>query len=115
MKKLILVAVVFTAATLIPVLAIQAKGRGDGPTIYVISQDLFYDSIITAEKVPPKGPFQQLMLTSVEGANLETEFGPGDKGHVGGRWWVDVNENGEMDEEDNYFVCPLLGPGRAAP
>ena len=41
-----------------------------------------------------------------------TEFGPGDYGHVGGRWWVDLNDNGEMDTEDHYFLCPLLGPGR---
>lgn len=113
MKKLILVAVVFTAATLIPVMAIQAKGRGDGPTIYVTGQGLFYDSIVAAAKVPPKGPFQQLIPGGPSG--LMTEFGPGDKGHVGGRWWLDANENGEMDEGDKYFVCPLLGPGRTEP
>ena len=87
-------------------------GRGDGPIIYVTSQNLFYDSIVTADPLPPKGPFQQLEM----GPNgLQTQFGPGDKGYVGGRWWVDIDEDDEMDEEDHYFSCPLLGPGRDAP
>jgi hypothetical protein len=43
---------------------------------------------------------------------LTTEFGPGDHGHVGGRWWIDVNEDDEMNVGDKFFLCPLLGPGR---
>ena len=113
MKKLILIAVLLAAAVLVPIMTTHAKGRGDGPTVYVISQGLYYDSIVAAEKVPMKGPFQQLIPGGLSG--LMTEFGPGDKGHVGGRWWLDANENGEMDEEDAYFVCPLLGPGRENP
>ena len=89
-----------------------AKGRGDGPIIYVTSQDLYYDSIVTADPLPPRGPFQKL---EVEDGRLQTEFGPGDKGYVGGRWWMDRNGNNEMDQEDRYFSCPLLGPGRDAP
>jgi len=46
---------------------------------------------------------------------LQTEFGPGDRGYVGGRWWLDLNENGEMDGKDAFFSCPLLGPGRDTP
>ena len=46
---------------------------------------------------------------------LQTEFGPGDQDYVGGRWWIDANGNGEMDAQDAYFSCPLLGPGRAEP
>ena len=46
---------------------------------------------------------------------LTTEFGPGDHGYVGGRWWLDVNGNNQMDSEDLYFSCPLLGPGRESP
>ena len=84
-------------------------GRGDGPIIYVTSQDLYYDSIVTADPLPPRGPFQPLFL---DPGGLWTEFGPGDVGYVGGRWWVDLNGNGEMDEEDHFFSCPLLGPGR---
>lgn len=87
-------------------------GRGDGPVIFVTSQGLYYDSIVTADPLPQHGRFQKLEITP---AGLQTEFGPGDQGHVGGRWWVDVNGDGEMDDGDHYFSCPLLGPGRSAP
>ncbi len=87
-------------------------GRGNGPVIYVTSQGLFYDSIVTAMPVPGKGPFQILEFAGPTG--LQTEFGPGDPGYVGGRWWVDDGD-GEMDADDLYFVCPLLGPGRETP
>jgi hypothetical protein len=84
-------------------------GRGDGPIIYVTGQDLYYDSIVTADPLPPFGPFQKLEM----GPNgLQTEFGHGDGGYVGGRWWLDVNGNNEQDPEDHFFSCPLLGPGR---
>ncbi len=87
----------------------RGKGRGTGPIIFVTSQGLYYDSIIVADPLPQKGNFQQL----VPGTNgLETEYGPGDVGHLGGRWWIDVDGNGTMDSDDKYFLCPLLGPGR---
>ena len=82
-------------------------GRGDGPVIYVSGQGLYYDSIITAVDVPPNGPFQDLVVVANE---LETEFGPGDQGYVGGRWRM-VASDGTV----SYFICPLLGPGRANP
>ena len=87
-------------------------GRPESPVvIYVTGQDLYYDSIVGPE-LPQRGPFQQLEA----GPNgLQTEFGPGDHGYVGGRWWLDLNENGEMDGADVYFSCPLLGPGREIP
>ena len=87
-------------------------GRGTGPVIYVTSQGLYYDSVVLGELPAMKGRYQQLVPTMY---GLETEWGPGDHGHVGGRWWLDANENGEMDYEDMYFMCPLLGPGRDAP
>jgi len=90
-------------------------GRGNGPIVYVTGQDLFYDSIVTAEKLPPEGPFQELEMGGPSPSGLQTEYGPGDQGYVGGRWWVDANGSGEMDEGDDYFSCPLLGPGRANP
>jgi len=96
-------------------------GRGDGPVIFVTSQYLYYDSIVTADPLPPKGPFQQLFPPGQNPQdrtleNLSTEFGPGDPGHKGGRWWVDVDGNGEMDAGvDHFFLCPLLGPGRTNP
>jgi hypothetical protein len=87
----------------------MAKGRGDGPVIYVTSQGLYYDSIITADPLPPIGPFQLLEQGGLSG--LQTEFGPGDAGYVGGRWKEDFDGDGEF----HYFSCPLLGPGREAP
>lgn len=86
----------------------NAKGRGTGPTVYVTSQDLFYDSIVLTD-LPQRGSFQKLI--PIAPGVLMTEFGPGDVGYLGGRWWMDVNGNGEMDDDDNYFMCPLLGPG----
>jgi hypothetical protein len=92
---------------------IASGGRGDGPVIYVTSQQLYYDSIVTADPLPWKGPFQELKGTP---PNLYTEFGPGDQEYVGGRWWMDISEPyGVMDSGDHYFSCPLLGPGRAEP
>ncbi len=88
----------------------RSTGRGTGPVVYVQSQGLFYDSIVLAD-LPFKGNFQLLVMEGPSG--LATEFGPGDVGYIGGRWWVDANPNGVMDEEDVYFLCPLLGPGRS--
>ena len=87
----------------------RTKGRGTGPTIFVTSQGLYYDSIVVVDTLPFKGRFQEL----VPGENgLSTEFGPGEVGHLGGRWWLDMNDNQKMDKNDHYFLCPLLGPGR---
>jgi hypothetical protein len=83
-----------------------------GPTIFVTSQGLYFDSIVVTDTLPPKGNFQQLIPT-MDG--LTTEFGPGQPGHLGGRWWIDVNGDSLMDGGDKYFLCPLLGPGREAP
>ena len=99
------------ALLLVGITTADAGGRGNGPIIFVTSQQLYYDSIVTADPLPPKGPFQKLETTP----NLHTQYGPGDKGYVGGRWWVDVDGDGEMDKDDHYFSCPLLGPGRETP
>ena len=87
------------------------KGRGaeGSPVVYVTSQGLYYDSIVVADPLPQKGNFQQL-VPDVNG--LHTEYGPGDVGHFGGRWWIDLNGDSTMDSGDKYFLCPLLGPGR---
>ena len=110
------------AATILAVSAMMAtnaladrpddKGRGNGPVVYVTSQGLYYDSIVVAN-LPMHGPFQQLIMDDM--GNLSTEYGPGNVGYVGGRWWLDVNGNNEMDAYDAFFLCPLLGPGRATP
>ena len=117
LRKVILMLFVVALSLMIAVpVAFAARGgtggRGDGPIIYVRSQGLYYDSIVTADPLPWKGPFQKLEMGP---HGLETDFGPGDVGHVGGRWWVDVNPNGYQDADDHYFLCPLLGPGREMP
>jgi len=90
----------------------RTTGRGTGPIVFVTSQGLYYDSIVVVDPLPARGRFQQL----IPGENgLETEFGPGDPGHLGGRWWIDLNEDYVMDAGDKYFLCPLLGPGRETP
>lgn len=88
----------------------RMTGRGTGPVVYVETQGLFYDSIVLAD-LPPNGRFQQLK-PGVGPSGLATEFGPGDVGYLGGRWWIDTNANGFQDVEDTFFLCPLLGPGR---
>ena len=92
------------------------KGRGaDGfPVIYVTSQDLVYDTLLLKE-LPFNGTenFQKLEMDGPTG--VQTEFGPTDTGYYGGRWWIDVNGDGMMDEGDHYFLCPLLGPGSTPP
>jgi hypothetical protein len=76
--------------------------------IYVTSQGLYYDTFVVKDPLPMKGRFQLL-------ADGQTEFGPGQPGYLGGRWWVDSNENGVQDPDDHFFLCPLLPPGRPTP
>ena len=106
-------------ATAAPALAGGPPPRDDNGdrvrvTVYVESQGLFFESIV-GPNLPMNGPFQQLRPGEGPGGTLATEFGPGDPGYVGGRWWVDANDNGEMDEGDAFFSCPLLGHGSATP
>ena len=102
----VIVVVVLALLSVVPALA----NRGDGAlgVIYVTSQGKYYDTFVTNETLPMKGNFQKL-------ENHTTEFGPGDPGYLGGRWWVDVNGNDTMDEGDRFLLCPLLGPGRTTP
>jgi hypothetical protein len=69
---------------------------------------LYYDTFVVKDPLPMNGPFQLL-------ADGQTEFGPGQPGYLGGRWWEDSNENGMQDPEDHFFLCPLLPPGRPTP
>ena len=82
-------------------------------TVYVESQGLFYDSIVGPD-LPAHGPFQQLLPGAGPGGTLATEFGPGDPGYLGGRWWIDLNDNDVMDDGDAFFSCPLLGVGSSS-
>jgi len=94
----------------------RTKGRGAPgmPVIYVTSQDLFFDTIVLRD-LPFNGT-ENFQLLEFDGpTGIQTEFGPRDRGYYGGRWWVDANPNGYMDEEDVFFLCPLLGPGRTEP
>ena len=85
----------------------KGRARTSG-VVFVTSQGLYFDTFVTRDPLPMHGPFQLL-------ANGETEFGPGDPGYLGGRWWEDLNGNGIQDEDDHFFLCPLLGPGRITP
>jgi len=101
---------VLFVAVFIALLAVvpASAARGTAGVIYVTSQGLYYDTYTVADPLPFEGPFQQLV-------NGTTEFGPGDPGYLGGRWWVDTNGNNIMESTDHYFLCPLLGPGSTSP
>jgi hypothetical protein len=107
-KRWVLLLIVVLA--LVSAVPAFAKGGRAGPlgVVYVSSQGLYYDTFVTVETLPMKGRFQLL-------ENGVTEFGPGDPGYLGGRWWVDVNGNSIQDAGDNFLLCPLLGPGRTSP
>ena len=108
-RKLYVLGIVVILALVTAVPAFARGGRaGALGTIYVTSQGLYYDTFVTVDVLPMQGRFQLL-------DNHQTEFGPGDPGYLGGRWWVDVNGNGIQDSGDSFLLCPLLGPGRAAP
>ena len=99
----LIVALVFTVG------ASGAGGRaGDTGVVFVTSQGLYFDTFVVVDPLPMHGKFQLL-------ENGETEFGPGDPGYLGGRWWEDLNGNDVQDADDHYFLCPLLGPGRETP
>ena len=72
--------------------------------VYVTSQGLCYDTFVAVDPLPMRGRFQLL-------EDGVTEFGPRDRGYLGGRWWEDLNGNGVQDEGDHFFLCPLIGPG----
>jgi hypothetical protein len=86
----------------------RAGGPGIAGGVYVTSQDLCYDTFATSASLPMRGKFQLL-------EDGVTEFGPGDPGYRGGRWWVDDGDvPGVQEETDTFFLCPLLPPGRPA-
>ena len=107
--KTLLLTAVLAAALVVAVPASTAGGRATATgVVYVTSQGLYYDTFVTNDPLPMTGRFQLL-------ENGQTEFGPGDPGYLGGRWWEDLNHNGIQDPSDHYFHCPLLGPGRTSP
>jgi hypothetical protein len=108
-RRLLVVAAILVLAAIVAIPA-AAKGRGHGALgiVYVSSQGLYYDTFVTASSLPMQGPFEKL-------DNGVVQFGPGQQGYYGGRWWEDTNGNGVMDPGDTYLDCPLLGPGRTSP
>jgi hypothetical protein len=83
-------------------------GKRTPGVVFVTSQGLYYDTFVVKDPLPMEGRFQRL-------TNGETEFGPGQPGYLGGRWWEDTNGNGAQDSGDHFFLCPLLPPGRMTP
>ena len=92
----------------LPLSAARGGRAATTGVVYVTSQGLYYDTFVATDPLPRHGEFQLL-------SNGRTEFGPGDPGYLGGRWWEDLNSNGIQDSEDHYFLCPLLPPGRPTP
>jgi hypothetical protein len=87
----------------------SAGGRaGSIGAVFVTSQGLYYDTFVVRDPLPMEGKFQLIEAGA-------TEFGPGDPGYLGGRWWEDTNGNDMQDEGDHFFLCPLLPPGRMTP
>lgn len=119
--SLLSLVLLFSLSTIaVPLVSAAPVGRPfSTKVVYVTSQDKYYDTIVpidpgTGKQLPWKGPFQELEV-EVGPTGLQTEFGPGDREYVGGRWWIDANPNGYQDGDDVYFLCPLLGPGRDSP
>lgn len=112
MSKKLSVILLVLAISLVAAVPAFAGGRGTGGVIYVRSQGLYFDTFAAADPLPNKGPFQKLEMVN---GRAETDYGPGDRGFYGGRWWVDVNGDNKRNEGDHFFLCPLLGPGRETP
>jgi len=129
MRKTLLTGLVVGLLTIVmavPALASNGNGKADDPhgrpdfelTIVVTGgteatdDDVTYSSIPLGS-LPMKGRFQLLEPnTTGSSAPLMTEFGPGDHGYVGGRWFLDMDGDRQPSEGDVFFLCPLLGPGR---
>lgn len=109
MKRRTVILFIVAMLTILAVIPVSAN-RGDGAlgVVYVSGQGLYYDTFVSAETLPMHGRFQKL-------EDGVTQYGPGDQGYVGGRWWIDNNDNDMMDEGDTFLLCPLLGPGRTSP
>ena len=108
-KPIVLLACVAVALVVAAIASAAPGGRpASTGVIYVTSQGLYYDTFAATDPLPMHGTFQLLV-------NGTTEFGPGDPGYLGGRWWEDLNANGVQDSGDHFFLCPLLGPGRPTP
>ena len=119
-RSILLLAIVGMLVTALAIPAFAGgqrnTGRGTGPTVYVPDQGLFYDSIVVKEDLSWNGQDNwQLLETGGPGPQgLHTEFGPGDVGYVGGRWFMEGDAIEGPSAGDTFFICPLLGPGTPA-
>ena len=107
-RRLMVLLIVVMVAAIAVIPASANRGHGALGVVYVSSQGLYYDTFVSAETLPFHGRFQKL-------DNGVTEFGPGEPGYLGGRWWVDTNGDNIMEASDTFLLCPLLGPGRTSP
>ena len=107
-RKLSVFFVVLLIALVMVIPASAGRGNETPGVVYVTSQDLYFDTFVVKDPLPFNGRFQQIV-------NGTTEFGPGDPGYLGGRWWEDTDGDGVMEASDHFFLCPLLGPGRETP
>jgi hypothetical protein len=93
---------IFVASSAAPASAQPPRGA-----VYVVSQGLCYDTFVSAETLPPSGPFQLIVPSTICGPGSSmTQYGPGDPGYLGGRW---------VTPEGTHFLCPLVGPGYPPP
>ncbi len=87
--------------------ATTASAGNPRGVVYVVSQGLCYETVVTPTELPPQGPYQLITPSTVCGpGTFMTDLGPGDVGYAGGRW---ITLDGKM------FECPLLGPGYPPP
>lgn len=108
LRPIVVLASLAAALTIVATTSAAGGRAGDTGVVFVTSQGLYYDTFVVVDPLPMKGKFQLL-------EDGTTEFGPGDPGYLGGRWWEDLNGNGVQDADDHFFLCPLLPPGRPTP
>jgi hypothetical protein len=116
--------IVAFSVPMVTAVVVDNPGRGppahvnDGTVgmIWVVPQEMYYYTIVPyaggnlVYNGHNGGSFQQLFTTGLNAPY--TNFGPGDVGYRGGRWWIDNGPddhtgNGIMDPDDTYFLCPL--------
>jgi hypothetical protein len=108
-RKIILILI---AASLIFVTgSVMAFKGGANPKdlgeVYVTSQGLYYKTFVSQAPLRYNGHNDDSFQELYDGM---TDYGPGDSGYRGGRWWIDDGD-GIMEYEDTFVLCPLIGPG----
>ena len=105
MKRLL--ALPIALALLLTTGVLTASAQPPRGLVYVESQGLCYETFVSADTLPDKGPFQLIEPSDICGPGAsKTMFGPGDPGYTGGRWVL---------ADGTHFLCPLVGGGFAPP